>query len=351
MNSQIGKDDETVSSEMKQLAANFTEFQTSLQEKENRNAELTSELNSLRVELSSSKQQHAQLESQIVSAHQNSNFMAERINKLETENLTKNVTVQEQSVKIDELSKSLGEKEISFLASEQRNSQLQESNENLSEERDRLVDEANEMDKTIDQLKGKIAELEKLVEEIEAGSVARYKKQCDETYQLDSKLTNLRSDFSEISLKNEKLKEENGVLAANKNEMEIQIDEFKVRLSEKEESLKLQFDEYTELKDRLELVNSEKSTLETNIKSIEEQLEVSGSCVRDLNSRIEKKDEMLLALNNKVQKLEADIARPCTMCLNYESKMNKSHSKITVCRRSSHIIVPVTSAHDTILND
>ena len=34
---------------------------------------------------------------------------------------------------------------------------------------------------------------------------------------------------------------------------------------------------------------------------------------------------MLLELNKKTAKLEAEIAKPCTMCLNYESRLNKSH--------------------------
>ncbi|XP_063674266.1 early endosome antigen 1-like isoform X1 [Bolinopsis microptera] len=328
MNNQIGKDDEEKSSEMKQLAANFTEFQSSLQEKESRNAELSTELNSIRAELSNTKQEYVQLESQLVAAHQNSNFLSERISKLEIDNLTKNVMTQEQSGKIVGLSKTLEDRDNNLSSLEKRNAELQQTSENLAEERDRLSDEANEQDQTINQLKGKVAELEKLVEETEQETTERYKKQCNETYQLDSKLTSLRNDFSEISLSNEKLKEEKASLLAKEGQMETNIEELSLSASEKEVLLKSQFDEYSLVKNSLEVVTSEKSTLEESIKSVEEQLEVSSSCVRDLNTRIEKKDEMLLALNKKVQKLEADIAKPCTMCLNYESRINKSHSKI-----------------------
>ena len=38
----------------------------------------------------------------------------------------------------------------------------------------------------------------------------------------------------------------------------------------------------------------------------------------------------LLDLNNRIQKLEVELAKPCTMCTNYENQLNKQHLELQV---------------------
>lgn len=321
-----------MNTEMKQLAANFSDFQSSLQEKDSRNNELSQEISSLQSQFSSCKAQISSLQTQLTLSHTASDNFSAKVLKLEE-------TLSEKDVSLTETTEKLLKMVNSLKASESETKDVREELKSLHIQLDRTESERKELSAdsdrlkvSLDDLKHSFSELEKENDNVITESNARYKEKCDEAYQLDFKLTALRNEHSEVSLNYEKLKESHSFLESKEEALNVHVDELKGTVKDYEISTKSKSDELLELNSRLSEVINEKELLQKSHVSLEEQLGVTSSCVMDLNTRIEKKDEMLLGLNKKIQKLEAEIAKPCTMCLNYESKLNKSYMQIQVRR-------------------
>ena len=319
-----------MNTEMKQLAANFSDFQHTLHDKDAKNNELSAEISSLRTDLSSSKAQCATLQTLLTLSQNNSDNITNKLLKLEEAIAEKDAAFGESSVKLSDLKNSLQ-------SSESQSCDLQEKLESLellqgksNTEKNQLSEDNIHLNESIAQLGQSMSELKTQMEDTVKELDALYKEKCDESYQLDFKLTALRNEYSDVSLNSEKLKEAHAVLLSKEEALNVCVEELEAEIREYEISTKSKSDELSLMSTKLVAATTDKEQLEKSNSSLEGQLGVVSSCVMDLNSRIEKKDEMLLELNKKIHKMEAEAAKPCTMCLNYESKLNKSHMQIQV---------------------
>lgn len=324
INTQMGRDEGVATSEMKQLAANFTDFQSSLGEKDKRNNELTAQISTLQTDVSRLTGEHGKLETQLRLAEKTIHTSTDRIatltassdklkslkQELEITSMGMNLNIKNLTTANTELKEELSRKTQLFVESEARCSVL-------GLEVDRLSPLKEEV-------KNQQGEIERLL----LSETAANKQHADTLYTMDDKMAALRSEHSEISLNYERLREEKKGLDLEQIELKEKIILLEAEGADKSASLEERRDRAEVLEQENQAIVTEVVVLKQEIASSQEQLNTSASCMQELNERIDKKDERLLGLNSTIQRLEVDLAKPCDMCINYENKLNKCYAQI-----------------------